>query len=181
MIRCPLSQVKGPCQGQGEGAGKETLHMPGNLNRHTKELKELKVGQSVKVQNQARNYDKRWARTGTVIEVGPGPRQYAMRMDGSRNVTLRNRKFLRTFNGVTDLMADDNIPQQQPGEGEVQVRQPVNQAGADVGRVQVVRDVTMLAQAVDGAMTEGQTRYPRRERRIPAKYKDFEMGEGGTK
>ena len=87
------------------------------LNRHAKELKELKVGQSVKVQNQAGNYDKRWARTGTVVEVGPGLRQYAVRMDGSRNVTLRNRKFLRTFNGV----ADDNIPQQQPGEVEVQV------------------------------------------------------------
>ena len=52
------------------------------LNRHAKELKELKVGQSVKVQNQAGNYGKRWARTGTVVEVGPGPRQYAVRMDG---------------------------------------------------------------------------------------------------
>ena len=77
------------------------------------------------------------------------------------------------------------------GEGEVQVRQPVNQAGADVGRGQVVRDVNMLAQEADGAivggdvrdgvMAEGQTRYPRGKRRIPAKYKDFEMGEGGTR
>ena len=58
------------------------------LNKHVKELKELKVGQSVKVQNQAGNHSKRWARTGTVVEVGPGPRQYAVRMDGSRNVSL---------------------------------------------------------------------------------------------
>ena len=40
------------------------------------------------VQNQAGNHGKRWARTGTVVEVGPGPRQYAVRMDGSRNVSL---------------------------------------------------------------------------------------------
>ena len=31
------------------------------LNRHAKELKELKVGQSVKVLNQAENHGKRWA------------------------------------------------------------------------------------------------------------------------
>ena len=104
------------------------------MNRHAKELKELKVGQSVKVQNQAGNHGKRWARTGTVVEVGPGPRQYAVRMDGSRNVTLRNRKFLRTFNGVADMMADDITPQQQPGEGDGQVCQLVRQGGADGGR-----------------------------------------------
>ena len=66
-----------------------------------------------------------------MVEVGPGPRQYAVRMDGSKNVTLRNRKFLRTFNGVADMTADNAIPQKQPGEEGVQVRQPVRQEGAD--------------------------------------------------
>ena len=103
------------------------------LNKHVKELKELKVGQSVKVQNQAGNHGKRWARTGTVVEVGPGPRQYAVRMDGSRKVTLRNRKFLRTFNGVADIIADDITPQQQLGEGDGQVCQSIRQGGADGG------------------------------------------------
>ena len=70
------------------------------LNEHVKALKPLKVGQSVLVKNQAGNHGKRWARTGTVIETGPGSRQYAVRMDGSRNVSIRNRKFLRTFTGV---------------------------------------------------------------------------------
>ena len=76
-----------------------------------------------------------------MVEVVPGPRQYAVRMDGSRNVTLRNRKFVRTFNGVADMVADDtpkptawednachstgkNLP--GPGEG-------VSQVGADDG------------------------------------------------
>ena len=27
-----------------------------------------------------------------VGETGPGPRQYAVRMDGSRNVSIRNRE-----------------------------------------------------------------------------------------
>ena len=66
-----------------------------------------------------------------MVEGVPGPRQYAVRMDGSRNVTLRNRKFLRTFNGVADMMVGNVIPQKQPGEEEVQVGQPVRQEGAD--------------------------------------------------
>ena len=106
------------------------------LNRHAKELKELEVGQSVKVQNQAGNHDKRWTSTSW----------YAVRMDGSRNITLRNRKFLRTFYGVADMMADDTLKptawednachstgRNLPGPGE-----RVRQEGADDGRDQVV-------------------------------------------
>ena len=96
------------------------------LNEHVKELKPLQVGQSVLVQNQSGNHGKRWAKTGTVVETGPGPRQYAVRMDGSRNVSLRNRKYLRSFTGVSDIMADDvvhsnTIPQQHPSEVDGQV------------------------------------------------------------
>jgi len=91
------------------------------LNEHVKELRKLQVGQSVLVQNQSGNYGKRWARTGMVVETGPGPRQYAVRMDGSRNVSIRNRKFLRPFTGVADMTADrdltsDSIPQQRSDE-----------------------------------------------------------------
>ena len=43
------------------------------LNEHIKELKPSQVGQSALVQNQAGNHGKRWARTGTIIETGPGP------------------------------------------------------------------------------------------------------------
>ena len=108
------------------------------LNEHVKELKALKVGQSVMVQNQAGNHGKRWARTGTVVEIGPGPRQYAVRMDRSRNVSIRNRKFLRTFNGVADMMADAIVPQQQPGDGDGPVYQPVRQEEVDGGQSQAV-------------------------------------------
>ena len=118
----PFKPVKGPihkewrvtAEDREKALAKRHVTCLEKLNRHAKELKELKVGQSVKVQNQAGHYGKRWARTGTVVEVGPGPRQYAMKMDSSRNVSLRNRKFLRTSNGVADMMADEVIPQQQP-------------------------------------------------------------------
>ena len=48
-----------------------------------------------------------WARReAAVVETGPGLRQYAVRMDGSRNVS---RKFLRPFTGVADMMAEDVV------------------------------------------------------------------------
>ena len=43
------------------------------------------------------------------------------------------------------------------------------------------RDAAQQAQEADGAMVEEVPRYPGRERRMPTKYKDFEMGEGGTR
>ena len=72
------------------------------------------------------------------FEIGPGLRQYAVRMDGSRNVSIRNRKFLRTFNGVADMMADAIVPQQQPGDGDGPVYQPVRQEEVDGGQSQAV-------------------------------------------
>ena len=66
--------------------------------------------QSVLVQNQPGNHGKRWSRSGMVVETGPGPRQYDVRMDGSRNVSIRNKKFLRSFTEVADMMAEDVVP-----------------------------------------------------------------------
>ena len=47
-------------------------------------------------------------------------------MDGSRNVSIRNRKFLRTFTGVADMMADD-VPQQYPHDEGGPAAQKVRQ------------------------------------------------------
>ena len=44
---------------------------------------------------------------GTVVEIGPGPRQYHVRMVGSINVSVRNIQFLRKFKGVSDFLAVD--------------------------------------------------------------------------
>ena len=64
-----------------------------SYNRVSRELQPLDVRTSVRVQD-----GKRWDRTGRVVEVIPN-RQYRIRMDGSGRVTLRNRRFLRPFEG----------------------------------------------------------------------------------
>ena len=75
------------------------------LTEHTVRLQPLKVGDWVFIQNQTGNHPLRWDRTGTVIEVKQF-KQYAVKVDGSGRVTLRNRKFLRKF----DKIVVDHIP-----------------------------------------------------------------------
>ena len=59
-----------------------------------RELPTLKTGDRCSVQNQHGNHPKKWCNTGTVVEALPN-RQYRVMVDGSRRITLRNRKFLR--------------------------------------------------------------------------------------
>ena len=58
------------------------------------DLKELSVGEKVFVQNQYGNKPKKWHNTGRVVQTLPY-RRYMILMDGSRRVTMRNRRFLR--------------------------------------------------------------------------------------
>ena len=62
--------------------------------QHTKELGAIEIGSSVQVQNQRGNEPLRWEKSGVVVE-SMGNNQYAVKMDGSGRVTLRNRRFLR--------------------------------------------------------------------------------------
>ncbi len=66
------------------------------LSIHTKDLPPLSTGQSVMVQNQTGNNPLKWDKRGVIVEVLPH-RQYKVMIDGSRRLTLRNRKFLRAF------------------------------------------------------------------------------------
>ena len=75
------------------------------LTEHMVRLQPLKVGDRVFIQNQTGNHPLRWDRTGLVIEVKQFD-QYAVKVDGSGRVTLRNRKFLRKF----DKIVVDHIP-----------------------------------------------------------------------
>ena len=69
------------------------------LSEHTRTLPELAVGVLVSVQNQTGNKPKRWDRTGVVVEALPY-QQYRIRMDGSGDISLRNRRFLRRITAV---------------------------------------------------------------------------------
>lgn len=65
-------------------------------SQNTRELKTLEVGDHVYLQNLTGNNPLRWDRTGVVLELKPF-KQYAIKVDGSGRVTLRNRKHLRKF------------------------------------------------------------------------------------
>ncbi|GAB1597479.1 hypothetical protein Ahia01_000965400, partial [Argonauta hians] len=66
------------------------------LLQGTRTLIPLTIGDRVRVQNQVGPHPLKWDKTGTIIEVKQFD-QYMVRIDGSRRVTLRNRKFLRKF------------------------------------------------------------------------------------
>ena len=94
-----------------------------NLTEHTKRLPQLTVGEHVRLQNQVGPYPKKWDKTGVVIEVRQYD-QYVVRVDGSRRVTLRNRKFLREYIPVIasraklTLDGDIGLPRSMPSSPE---------------------------------------------------------------
>ena len=65
-----------------------------DLSRHSRPLSPLPIGAVVQVQNQRGKDPFRWDRSGIVVE-SLGKQQYAVKMDGSGRVSLRNRQFLR--------------------------------------------------------------------------------------
>ena len=76
------------------------------LSEHAKDLPPLSVGDAVLVQNQLGNNPRRWEKRGVVVQVLPH-RQYKVMMDGSRRISLRNRKFLRSYNPLKISDAPD--------------------------------------------------------------------------
>ena len=75
------------------------MKMAERLAEHTKRLPPLIVGDLVRIQNQTGPSPLKWDKTGKIIEVRQFD-QYAVRVDGSGRVTLRNRKFLRRYTPV---------------------------------------------------------------------------------
>ena len=84
------------------------------LSEHSKDLGPLKINDAVFVQNQLGYHPKRWDKRGTIIEVLPH-RQYKVRMDGSRKISLRNRQFLRKFTPL-DHRAPGHLQSGQHGD-----------------------------------------------------------------
>ena len=101
-------------------------------NATDRELKPLNTGDSVQIQNQTGNHPTRWYNTGTVSEALPN-RQYQVIVDGSRRVTLRNRRFLRKIDPVC-RKTNTEFPQpplpplthhEQPAQEEAIVNPPL--------------------------------------------------------
>ena len=66
---------------------------------HTKKLARLEMGDKVFIQNQVGHNPRRWERTGTVMERRDHD-QYAVKVDGTGRITLRNRKFLQKLEQI---------------------------------------------------------------------------------
>ena len=71
------------------------------LAEHSQPLDPLTVGSKVFIQNQDKSSKshKKWDRTGVVVVVNDND-QYLIRVDGTGRTTLRNRRFLKKFQGV---------------------------------------------------------------------------------
>ena len=65
------------------------------------DLEPLDLQAHVRVQNQTGNAPRRWDRTGVIVGRDLSLDKYWVKMDGSRRVTERNRKFLRHFRPAT--------------------------------------------------------------------------------
>ena len=66
------------------------------LNSHARSLLPLRIGEQVFVQNQVGNHPTKWDKSGVIVE-STGNDQYLVKIDGSGRVTLRNRRFLRSY------------------------------------------------------------------------------------
>ena len=71
-----------------------------SLKAHSRPLRPLSVGERVFFQNQRSNHPTKWDRSGTIVE-STGHDQYRVKVDGSRRLTLRNRRFLRSYRPAT--------------------------------------------------------------------------------
>ena len=76
------------------------------LERHTKQLDGVAA---VAVENQKGRYPKKWDKTGVVVE-NMDHDKVLVRMDGSRRLTTRNRRFVKKIISPRDL-PDQNVVQ----------------------------------------------------------------------
>ena len=79
------------------------------LERYTKKLDTVPIGHAVAVQNQKGRFPKKWDKTGVVVE-NMDHDKVLVRMDGSRRLTTRNRRFVKKIISPQDL-PDQNVMQ----------------------------------------------------------------------
>ena len=76
------------------------------LERYTKQQRMIPVGDSVAVQNQTGRFPRKWDKTGTVVD-NLDHDKVRVRLDGSRQLTTRNRQFVRRIVSPPDLPVHD--------------------------------------------------------------------------
>ena len=86
------------------------------IQKSSRSLKPLDVGQYVVLQNQNGPHPLRWDRTGQVVEYKDYD-QYLVKIHGSNRLTLRNRRFLRAYDPPASiderLLSSPNLEDQE--------------------------------------------------------------------
>ena len=117
-----------------EGLAKRHLRSQERYNSHTSQLEPLAVGDIVAIQNQRGNAPKRWQNTGTIVSTNIPARQYEVKIDGSRRVTRRNRRFLRKIDPVCckpSYISETPLRPSYTPNGNVNMIPPIQQNQSD--------------------------------------------------
>ena len=93
------------------GLAKRAARDQARWSEKTKDLGPLDIGDRVAVQNQTGNNPRRWDKRGVVVDKLPYD-QYKVRLDGSRRVTLRNRRYLKPYSALLQDQDRTIIPRQ---------------------------------------------------------------------
>merc|ERR1712239_61290 len=75
------------------------------FNKGSKSLPQLEVGDRVRIQNHTTVRTRRWDKTGVVMKI-LRERQYEILVDGSRRLTVRNRRHLRKVEAPVETRED---------------------------------------------------------------------------
>ena len=120
----PQKEWKKMMRRREEALSKRHVKCMERLSEHTKRLLPLKVGDTVRIQNQMGTHPGKWDKTGTVVEVKQYD-QYLVKVDGTGRATLRNRKFLRKYSPYYQpgniLMGAPATPKQMESREDSQV------------------------------------------------------------
>ena len=78
------------------------------LARNTKKLKDRLIGTLAAIQNQSGRYPTKWDKTGVVVEVKPHE-QIVVKVNGSRRLMLRNRRFVCELDPGKTSLEDQHL------------------------------------------------------------------------
>ena len=96
-----------------EAYSQRKFDMQDRLTHGSRHLPPLKVGDHVLIQEQHGNNPKQWNKSGVVVEVGTHD-SYFVSVGGSRQVTKRNRQFLRKIQPQPQSFEDSEAAQTPP-------------------------------------------------------------------
>ena len=105
-------------------------------SQKTRDLDDLPVGTPVSIQNQTGNHPNKWDKTGIILENQPHSK-VVIRVDGSRRITTRNRRFVRQLNPALRMEASPKSVMRKEKKRKVPVQEdPIN----EVPSVDVLQD-----------------------------------------